>query len=62
MPATSNGVERVMGMIAVRCKRKWARWGSGPRRLAVMLLARKTRRGVYDLAAVRRYLARRSYG
>ena len=60
MPATSNGVERVMGMIADRCKRKWARWGSGLRRLTVMLLARKTRRGVYDLA-VRRYLAWWSY-
>ncbi|MGI0139763.1 MAG: UPF0236 family transposase-like protein, partial [Thermoplasmata archaeon] len=31
LPATSNGVERVMGMIADRCKRKWARWGSGLR-------------------------------
>ena len=61
MPATSNGVERVMGMIADRCKRKWARWGSGLRNLLVMLLARKTRRGVYDLA-VQRYLARRAYG
>jgi len=60
MPATSNGVERVMGMIADRCKRKWARWGSGLRNLLVMLLARKTRRGIYDLA-VQRYLARRAY-
>jgi hypothetical protein len=24
MPATSNGVERIMGMIADRCKKKWA--------------------------------------
>ncbi|MGI0070505.1 MAG: hypothetical protein ACRECT_00255 [Thermoplasmata archaeon] len=61
MPATSNGVERVMGMIADRCKRKWARWGGGLRNLLVRLLARKTRRGVYDLA-MRRYLARRAYG
>ena len=60
MPATSNGVERVMGMIADRCKRKWARWGNGLRNLLVMLLARKTRRGIYDWA-VQRYLARRTY-
>jgi Uncharacterised protein family (UPF0236) len=59
MPATSNGIERVMGMIADRCKRKWARWGSGLRNQLVMLLARKTRRGTYELA-VRRYLARRA--
>lgn len=29
LPATSNGTERVMGMTADRCKRKWARWGGG---------------------------------
>jgi hypothetical protein len=61
MPATSNGVERVMGMIADRCKRKWARWGSGLRNLLVMLLARKTRRGTYELA-LQRYLGRRAHG
>ncbi len=61
LPATSNGVERVMGMIADRCKRKWARWGSGLRNQLVMLLARKTRRGTYDLA-IHRYLARGAYG
>jgi len=60
MPATSNGVERVMGMIADRCKRKWARWESGLRNLLVMPLARKTWRGIYD-RAVQRYLARRTY-
>lgn len=61
LPATSNGVERIMGMIADRCKRKWARWGSGLRNQLVMLLARKTRRGVYDLG-VNRYLGRGTYG
>ncbi len=61
MPATSNGVERVMGMIADRCKRKWARWGSGLRNLLVMLLARKARRGTYELA-LQRYLGWRVYG
>ena len=55
LPATSNGVERVMGMISDRCKRKWARWGRGLRNQLVMLLGRKTRRGVYELA-VRRYI------
>lgn len=60
MPATSNGIERVMGMIADRCKRKWARWGSGLRNLLVMLLARKTRRATYELA-LHRYLTRRAY-
>lgn len=30
MPATSNGVQRVMGMIAGRCKKKWAHL-CGPR-------------------------------
>ncbi len=60
MPATSNGIERIMGMIADRCKRKWARRGSGLRNLLVMLLARKTRRGTYELA-LHKYLARRAY-
>lgn len=59
LPATSNGVERVMGMVADRCKRKWARWGGGLRNQLVMLLARKTRRGTYDLA-VRRYMGQRA--
>jgi hypothetical protein len=27
VPANSNGVERVMGMVAGRHKRKWAHWG-----------------------------------
>lgn len=58
LPATSNGVERVMGMIADRCKRKWACWGGGLRNQLVMLLARKTRRGTYELA-LHRYLGRR---
>ena len=61
LPATSNGVERVMGMVADRCKRKWARWGSGLRNLLVMLLGRKTRRSTYELA-VQRYLRGRAYG
>ncbi|MGA9840277.1 MAG: hypothetical protein WBS16_07600 [Thermoplasmata archaeon] len=60
MPATSNGVERVMGMIADRCKRKWARWGGGLLNQLVMLLSRKTRRATYELA-VHRYLGRRTY-
>ena len=60
MPATSNGVERVMGMIADRCKRKWARWGGGLLNQLVMLLSRKTRRAIYELA-VRRYMAGRAY-
>lgn len=59
LPATSNGVERVMGMVADRCKRKWARWGSGLRNQLLMLLARKTRRGTYE-RAVQRYLGRRA--
>lgn len=59
LPATSNGVERVMGMIADRCKRKWARWGGGLLNQLVMLLARKTRRPTYELA-VRRYLGGRA--
>ena len=61
MPATSNGVERVMGMIADRCKRKWARWGSGLRNQLVLLLARRTRRGTYELA-LHRYLGPRGSG
>ena len=60
LPATSNGVERVMGMVADRCKRKWARWGGGLLNQLVMLLARKTRRATYELA-VRRYLSGRAY-
>lgn len=58
LPATSNGVERVMGMIADRCKRKWARWGGGLLNQLVMLLSRKTRRRTYELA-VHRYLSGR---
>ncbi len=60
MPATSNGVERVMGMIADRCKRKWARWGGGLLNQLVMLLSRKTRRATYEIA-VHRYLSGRTY-
>ena len=60
LPATSNGVERVMGMIADRCKRKWARWGGGLLNQLVMLLGRKTRRATYELA-VHRYLGGRPY-
>ncbi len=60
LPATSNGVERVMGMIADRCKRKWARWGGGLLNQLVMLLARKTRRATYELA-LHRYLNGRAY-
>jgi hypothetical protein len=56
MPATSNGVERVMGMIADRCKRKWARWGRGLRNLNVMMLTRKTRPGAYRRGC-QRYLS-----
>jgi hypothetical protein len=56
MPATSNGVERVMGMIADRCKRKWAHWNSGLENLLRLLLVRKTRPGAYAWA-LRRYLA-----
>lgn len=37
MPATSNGVERVMGMVADRCKRKWAHWNGGLRNLLQVL-------------------------
>ena len=60
MPATSNGVERVMGMIADRCKRKWAHWNSGLQNLILTMLARKIRPRVYGLA-VRRYLRSGSY-
>ncbi len=60
LPATSNGVERVMGMIADRCKRKWARWGGGLLNQLVMLLARKTRRATYELA-LHRYLSGGAY-
>ncbi len=55
MPATTNGVERVMGMIADRCKRKWAHWNRGLQNLVLMMLARKIRPMVYGMA-VRRYL------
>ena len=60
LPATSNGIERVMGMIADRCKRKWARWGGGLLNQLVMLLARKTRPAAYELA-LHRYLSGGSY-
>ncbi len=55
MPATSNGVERVMGMVADRCKRKWAHWNGGLRNLLQLLLIRKTRPASYGWA-VRSYL------
>ncbi|MDE1837510.1 MAG: hypothetical protein KGJ23_12965 [Euryarchaeota archaeon] len=55
MPATSNAVERVMGAIADRCKRKWAHWGSGLRNLVLTMLVRRFRPRVWGLA-VRRYL------
>jgi hypothetical protein len=55
MPATSNGVERVMGMIADRCKRKWAHWNRGLPNLLQRLLIRKTRPASYGWAA-RNYL------
>jgi hypothetical protein len=55
MPATSNGVERVMGMIADRCKRKWAHWNRGLPNLLQLLLIRKTRPASYGWA-VRNYL------
>ncbi|MGI0156360.1 MAG: hypothetical protein ACREDE_09575, partial [Thermoplasmata archaeon] len=50
MPATSNGVERVMGMIADRCKRKWAHWNRGLPNLLQLLLVRKTRPASYGWA------------
>ena len=56
MPATSNGVERIMGMVADRCKRKWAHWNSGLEDLLRLLLTRKTRPAAYSWAT-RRYLA-----
>ncbi|MGI0156441.1 MAG: hypothetical protein ACREDE_09980, partial [Thermoplasmata archaeon] len=55
MPATSNGVERVMGMVADRCKRKWAHWNGGLRNLLQLLLIRKTRPASYGWA-VRNYM------
>jgi hypothetical protein len=55
MPATSNGVERVMGMIADRCKRKWAHWNRGLDNMLQLLLIRKTRPAAYSWA-VRGYL------
>lgn len=53
MPSTTNGIERTMGTIADRCKRKWAHWGSGLRNLVLLLLIRKTRPGVYTKAEAR---------
>lgn len=55
MPATSNGVERIMGMIADRCKRKWAHWNRGLPNLLQLLLIRKTRPASYGWA-VRNYI------
>jgi hypothetical protein len=55
MPATSNGVERVMGMVAHRCKRRWAHWNRGLRNLLDLLLVRKIRPASYGWA-VRTYL------
>ena len=55
MPTTSNGVERVMGMVSDRCKRKWAHWNGGLRNLLQLLLIRKTRPASYGWA-VRSYL------
>lgn len=55
MPATSNGVERIMGMIADRCKRKWAHWNRGLPNLLQLLLIRKTRLASYGWA-VRNYI------
>ena len=60
MPATTNGIERVMGMIADRCKRKWAHWNSGLHNLVLAMLARKIRPMVYGLA-VRKYLGAKGY-
>ena len=56
MPPTSNSVERIMGMIADRCKKRWAHWNSGLERLVRLLLTRKTRPAAYSWAT-RRYLA-----
>ncbi len=61
IPATSNGVERVMGMIADRCKRKWAHWNRGPHNMVLTMMARKIHPSVYGLAT-RRYLRARGYG
>ena len=38
MPATTNGMERVMGKAAHRCKHAWAHGGSGPHDLVLVLL------------------------
>jgi hypothetical protein len=57
LPVASNRIERVIGMIADRWKRKWARWGRGLHTLFVMLLARNSRQGIYELV-LQRYLAR----
>lgn len=43
-----------MGMVANRCKRKWARWNGGLRSLLQLLLIRKTRPASYGWA-VRSY-------
>ncbi len=55
MSAADNGIERLMGMIAGRCKRKRAHWGSGLRNLVLLLLVRKRRPGVFAMAE-RRHL------
>jgi hypothetical protein len=54
MPANSNGVELVMGMIADRCKKRWAHRTGGLRNLLQLLLVRKTRPASYGWA-VRSY-------
>lgn len=61
MPATSNGVERVMGMVAHRCKRRWAHWNGGLHNLLDLLLVRKTRPASYGWA-LRSYLRAGSIG
>ena len=61
MPSTSNGVERICGMIAHRCKRAWARWGSGLRNMVILLLVRKTRPSIYR-SAIARYMRSVSSG
>ena len=60
MSATSNGIERVMGMVADRCKRKWAHWERGLRNMVLALLAWKIRLIVYGVA-VRRSMGVRGY-
>lgn len=55
MPATSNGVERVMGVVADRCKRKRACWERGLETLLKLLPVRKTRPFSFGWA-VRTYL------